>query len=76
MHLLSSESILVLKLTHTVFVILVLFSTVNSDGFKPNLETQLVPLLATKPDESSAESKKKNVSSSSKDAHHPLLMQV
>lgn len=51
------------------FVLLVLFSTVNSDGFKPNLETQLVPLLATKPDESSAESK-------DKDAHHPLLMQV
>jgi len=47
---------------------------VNSDGFKPNLETQLVPLLATKSDESSAESKDKNVSS--KDAHHPLLMQV
>lgn len=58
------------------FVLLGLFSTVNSDGFKPNLETQLVPLLATKPDETSVESKDKNVSSSSKDAHHPLLMQV
>lgn len=49
----------------------------NSDGFKPNLETQLVPLLATKQDGTSAESKDKNVSpSSSKDAHHPLLMQI
>ncbi|XP_010423546.1 PREDICTED: probable aspartyl aminopeptidase [Camelina sativa] len=56
--------------------------TVNSEGFKPNLETQLVPLLATKPDESSAELKEKNVSSSSKDAHHPyscsflILLQI
>ncbi|KAH0861574.1 hypothetical protein HID58_089835 [Brassica napus] len=50
--------------------------TVNSEGFKPNLETQLVPLLATKQDETSAESKDKNVSPFSKDAHHPLLMQI
>ncbi|RID42863.1 hypothetical protein BRARA_J02720 [Brassica rapa] len=51
--------------------------TVNSEGFKPNLETQLVPLLATKQDETSADSKDKNVSpSSNKDAHHPLLMQI
>lgn len=67
-----------MKLTLDVFVLLVLFffRTVNSEGFKPNLETQLVPLLATKQDETSAESKDKNVSPFSKDAHHPLLMQV
>lgn len=45
----------------------------NKDGFKPNLETHLNPLLATKHDDSSSESKDK---SSSKDYHHPLLMQV
>lgn len=50
--------------------------TVNSDGFKPNLETHLIPLLATKPDEASAESKDKNIPSSAKDPHHPLLMQI
>ncbi|GMN64622.1 hypothetical protein TIFTF001_033677 [Ficus carica] len=45
--------------------------TVNKDGFKPNLETHLIPLLASKLEETSLESKDK-----SKDAHHPLLMQV
>lgn len=68
-----------MKLPLDVFVLLVFvfFRTVNSEGFKPNLETQLVPLLATKQDETSAESKDKSVSpSSNKDAHHPLLMQV
>ncbi|GKV39766.1 hypothetical protein SLEP1_g47486 [Rubroshorea leprosula] len=49
--------------------------TVNTDGFKPNLETHLVPLLATKPEEPSSESKEKSTLSS-KDAHHPLLMQI
>lgn len=49
--------------------------TVNTDGFKPNLETHLVPLLATKPEEAPAESKEKRTLSS-KDAHHPLLMQI
>ncbi|PWA99151.1 zn-dependent exopeptidase [Artemisia annua] len=49
------------------------YSNVNKDGFKPNLETHLNPLLATKHDESSSESKDK---SSSKDYHHPLLMQI
>ncbi|XVE99065.1 hypothetical protein REPUB_Repub03eG0164800 [Reevesia pubescens] len=49
--------------------------TVNTDGFKPNLETHLVPLLATKPDEAPAESKEKSTLSS-KTAHHPLLMQI
>lgn len=69
---------LVLKLTFDVlFFLYCFFRTVNSEGFKPNLETQLVPLLATKQDETSAESKDKSVSpSSNKDAHHPLLMQV
>ncbi|KAL5976362.1 hypothetical protein ACLOJK_020693 [Asimina triloba] len=49
---------------------------VNTDGFKPNLETHLVPLLATKHDEASTKSEKKATSSSSKAAHPPLLMQV
>ncbi|KAK8620852.1 hypothetical protein V6N13_067313 [Hibiscus sabdariffa] len=49
--------------------------TVNTDGFKPNLETHLVPLLATKPEEAPAESKEKGTSAS-KAAHHPLLMQI
>lgn len=50
--------------------------TVNKDGFKPNLETHLIPLLATKLEEASSESKEKSTSLSSKTAHHPLLMQV
>ncbi|KAM0023179.1 putative aspartyl aminopeptidase [Helianthus debilis subsp. tardiflorus] len=45
--------------------------TVNQDGFKPNLETHLNPLLATKPDDASPDSKDK-----SKSYHHPLLMQI
>ncbi|KAF2318317.1 hypothetical protein GH714_005084 [Hevea brasiliensis] len=49
--------------------------TVNKDGFKPNLETHLIPLFATKPEETSTESKDKNTESS-KAVHHPLLMQV
>lgn len=51
-------------------------STVNKDGFKPNLETQLIPLLATRNEDVSAELKGKNADLSSKDGHHPLLMQV
>jgi hypothetical protein len=51
------------------------FSTVNSDGFKPNLETHLVPLLATKHEETTTNSDDK-ASSSTKVAHHPLLLQV
>ncbi|CAN1298032.1 Probable aspartyl aminopeptidase [Linum perenne] len=50
--------------------------TINSDGFKPNLETHLVPLLAVKPGQMPSESNEKNNASSQKDAHHPLLMQV
>ncbi|XP_011032849.1 PREDICTED: probable aspartyl aminopeptidase [Populus euphratica] len=49
--------------------------TVNKDGFKPNLETHLIPLLATKSEEGSSEAKEKNTESS-KAVHHPLLMQV
>ncbi|KAD7479901.1 hypothetical protein R6Q59_008734 [Mikania micrantha] len=45
--------------------------TVNKDGFKPNLETHLNPLLATKHDDASLDIKDKNNSS-----HHPLLMQI
>ncbi|XP_057980874.1 probable aspartyl aminopeptidase isoform X3 [Malania oleifera] len=50
--------------------------TVNKDGFRPNLETHLIPLLATKIEETSTESKEKSAKLSSKAAHHPLLMQV
>ncbi|XP_071721720.1 probable aspartyl aminopeptidase [Rutidosis leptorrhynchoides] len=50
--------------------------TVNKDGFKPNLETQLIPLLATKPEEATVDSKDKSNSSSSKAVHHPLLLQI
>ncbi|XP_058107518.1 probable aspartyl aminopeptidase isoform X6 [Magnolia sinica] len=49
-------------------------NTVNTDGFKPNLETHLVPLTATKLEEASTKSEEKTTSS--KAAHHPLLMQV
>lgn len=48
----------------------------NKDGFKPNLETHLIPLLASKLEETSLESKDKSTTMSSKDNHHPLLMQV
>ena len=48
----------------------------NKDGFKPNLETHLIPLLASKLEETSLESKDKSTTKSSKDAHHPLLLQV
>ncbi|CAN0900598.1 Probable aspartyl aminopeptidase [Linum grandiflorum] len=51
-------------------------NTVNTDGFKPNLETHLVPLLAVKPGKMPLETTEKNSSSARKDAHHPLLMQV
>ncbi|KAM1229828.1 hypothetical protein ACFX15_039464 [Malus domestica] len=50
--------------------------TVNKDGFKPNIETQLIPLLASKLDEASLETKEKSTTASSKADHHPLLMQV
>ncbi|WCJ19082.1 Aspartyl aminopeptidase [Euphorbia peplus] len=49
---------------------------VNTDGFKPNLETHLIPLLAKKPEHTSPESKDPCISSSSKDDHHPLLIQA
>ncbi|XP_050210740.1 probable aspartyl aminopeptidase [Mercurialis annua] len=50
--------------------------TVNTDGFKPNLETHLVPLFAIKPEETSQESKDENTVLQSKSVHHPLLMQI
>lgn len=48
----------------------------NKDGFKPNLETHLIPLLATKMENASSENKDKNNISSTQGAHHSLLMQV
>ncbi|KAL9317869.1 hypothetical protein ACSQ67_014386 [Phaseolus vulgaris] len=68
-HAASSRSYL-----HLLFVLL--FSTVNQDGFKPNLETHLLPLLSIKSEDTSLESKEKNTALSSKSYHHSLLMQV
>ncbi|GAB4855160.1 hypothetical protein Ancab_023786 [Ancistrocladus abbreviatus] len=49
--------------------------TVNKDGFKPNLETHLIPLLSTRCEESLPESK--GISSTpSKAGHHPKLLEV
>ncbi|KAH7848214.1 hypothetical protein Vadar_002697 [Vaccinium darrowii] len=48
--------------------------TVNKNGFKPNLETHLIPSLATKLEDTSLDPKDK--SNISKAAHHPLLMQI
>uniref|UniRef100_A0A3Q7IPG6 aspartyl aminopeptidase n=1 Tax=Solanum lycopersicum TaxID=4081 RepID=A0A3Q7IPG6_SOLLC len=48
--------------------------TVNQDGFKPNLETHLIPLLATKTENATADSTEKSNVSSSKDVHHQLLL--
>ncbi|PKA57325.1 putative aspartyl aminopeptidase [Apostasia shenzhenica] len=51
--------------------------SVNTDGFKPNLESHLVPLLATKFEESHAKSEEKPLQpGSSKGAHHSLLLEV
>ncbi|XP_027363422.1 probable aspartyl aminopeptidase isoform X2 [Abrus precatorius] len=50
--------------------------TVNQDGFKPNLETHLLPLLSMKFEDISLESKEKSTALSSKAHHHPLLMQI
>ncbi|XP_072979895.1 probable aspartyl aminopeptidase [Typha angustifolia] len=51
--------------------------SVNSDGFKPNLENHLCPLLATKLEETQTKSEEKaTLSSSPKVPHHSLLLQV
>ncbi|KAL2943154.1 putative aspartyl aminopeptidase [Bienertia sinuspersici] len=50
--------------------------TVNQDGFKPNLETQLVPLLSTRCEEELPESKEKGLTRSSKAWHHPKLLEI
>lgn len=50
--------------------------TVNTDGFKPNLETHLVPLFSLKHDKGSTEGKEESENSLLKDAHHPLLMKM
>ncbi|KAJ4757561.1 hypothetical protein LUZ62_067936 [Rhynchospora pubera] len=47
--------------------------TVNSDGFKPNLETHLVPLLATKTEEIQTKSEERTNSNKSPH-HHSLLL--
>jgi len=49
---------------------------VNQDGFKPNLETHLVPLLSTRCEEEPSESKEKCSTSPSKAPHHPELLEV
>lgn len=53
-----------------------LFRAVNTDGFKPNLENHLIPLLASKLEEASSESKERSTEMPTKADHHPLLMQV
>lgn len=50
--------------------------TVNQDGFKPNLETHLVPLLSLRSEEELPESKEKGPTGSSKAWHHPQLLEV
>ncbi|XP_010694703.1 probable aspartyl aminopeptidase isoform X2 [Beta vulgaris subsp. vulgaris] len=50
--------------------------TVNQDGFKPNLETNLVPLLSTRCIEELSESKDKGPTKSLKAWHHPQLLEV
>ncbi|KAF7026395.1 hypothetical protein CFC21_038505 [Triticum aestivum] len=50
--------------------------TVNSEGFKPNLESHLAPLLATTCEETTVNFDDKKGSSSTKTVHHPLLLQV
>ncbi|XP_021758290.1 probable aspartyl aminopeptidase isoform X1 [Chenopodium quinoa] len=50
--------------------------TVNQDGFKPNLETHLVPLLSTRCEEELPESKEQGPTKSSKAWHHPQLLEV
>ncbi|XP_073031445.1 probable aspartyl aminopeptidase isoform X1 [Primulina eburnea] len=49
---------------------------VNTDGFKPNLETHLIPLLATETDNPSPDLNKKSSALPSEDAHHQVLMQI
>ncbi|GAV78007.1 Peptidase_M18 domain-containing protein [Cephalotus follicularis] len=50
--------------------------TVNKDGFKPNLETDLIPLLATKVEEAYMQTKDTVNLLPSKVAHHTLLLQI
>lgn len=55
--------------------------TVNTDGFKPNLETHLAPVLATQIkaellDKSQSEGGGNGATNSSKKPHHPLLLEV
>lgn len=51
--------------------------SVKTEGFKPNLESHLIPLLATKLDETNIKSEDKTILSSlSRSYHHSLLLQV
>ncbi|OAY77622.1 probable aspartyl aminopeptidase isoform X1 [Ananas comosus] len=51
--------------------------SVNSEGFKPNLENHLIPLLATKLEDAQTKSEDKvSLANSPKIAHHALLLKV
>ncbi|XP_078434780.1 Zn-dependent exopeptidases superfamily protein [Wolffia australiana] len=51
--------------------------SVNTDGFKPNLENHLVPLLAIKTDDGGVEPENsKKQPQAQKRPHHPLLLQI
>lgn len=51
--------------------------SVNTEGFKPNMETHLVPLLATKVEEALVKPEDKTTPPcASKSLHHSLLLQI
>ncbi|CAN6452495.1 unnamed protein product [Victoria cruziana] len=50
---------------------------VNTEGFQPNLETHLIPLLATKAEDEAATKHEPECSFlSPKNLHHPVLLQI
>jgi len=68
----------------TLTLIILSSRTVNTDGFKPNLETHLAPVLATqiktellgKSELGSQIEGGNGATNSSKKPHHPLLLEV